>query len=97
MSPNAFNTDFENLEFFLPIQVIFGRHQHIVASGIFRYQQNQPIVCSIVIDRLSNESMSSQQHLQVSGMFNRTKIISVDKSHGRITEMRQLAVGKVTL
>ena len=35
MSPNAFNTDFENLDFFLPIQVTFGRHQHIVASGIF--------------------------------------------------------------
>ena len=35
MSPNAFNTDFENLDVFLPIQVTFGRHQHIVASGIF--------------------------------------------------------------
>ena len=33
--PNTLNTDFENLGFFLPIQVIFGRHQHIVASGIF--------------------------------------------------------------
>ena len=35
MSPNAFNTDFENLDFSLPIQVTFGMHQHIVASGIF--------------------------------------------------------------
>ena len=35
LSPYASNTDFENLDFFLPIQVTFGRHQHIVASGIF--------------------------------------------------------------
>ena len=33
--PNTLNTDFENLDFFRPIQVTFGRHQHIVASGIF--------------------------------------------------------------
>ena len=33
--PNTLNTDFENLDFFWPIQVTFGRHQHIVASRIF--------------------------------------------------------------
>ena len=35
LSPYTSNTDFENLDFFRPIQVTFGRHQHIVASGIF--------------------------------------------------------------
>ena len=35
MSPNGFNTDFDNLDFSLTIQVISDEHADIVASGIF--------------------------------------------------------------